>query len=80
MKSTIQIIYCTSWGYLDQAVSLSKSILGKYKNTIQSVDIKPSSGGVFEVLVDGKNIFSKLEVGRFPNEEEIHSSLASLLT
>jgi len=31
----------------------------------------PSSGGVFEVHLDGELIFSKKEVGRFPTPEEI---------
>jgi len=30
-----------------------------------------SGGGVFEVTVDGKLIFSKKALGRFPNEGEI---------
>ena len=33
------------------------------------------SGGVFEVTVDGKLIFSKKEVGRFPEPGEIAGML-----
>jgi len=33
------------------------------------------SGGIFDVVVDGKMIFSKHEVGRFPTHEEILSRL-----
>ncbi len=29
------------------------------------------SGGVFDVVVDGKKLFSKHEEGRFPDEDEI---------
>jgi len=29
------------------------------------------SGGVFDVVADGKLIFSKAEVGRFPNPGEV---------
>jgi selenoprotein W-related protein len=29
------------------------------------------SGGVFEVTVDGKRIFSKKELGRFPEDGEV---------
>jgi selT/selW/selH-like putative selenoprotein len=29
------------------------------------------SGGVFDVMVDGKTIFSKKQVGRFPEAVEI---------
>jgi selenoprotein W-related protein len=30
-----------------------------------------SDGGVFEITVDGDLIFSKIEQGRFPEDEEI---------
>ena len=33
--------------------------------------LTPGSGGVFEVMVDGKTIFSKKQVGRFPESVEI---------
>jgi selenoprotein W-related protein len=32
-------------------------------------------GGVFEVIVDGKLIFSKKELKRFPDDDEILSQL-----
>jgi len=31
----------------------------------------PSGGGVFEVTVNGKVVFSKKEMGRFPEEGEV---------
>ena len=34
-----------------------------------------SGGGVFEVMADGKLIFSKKSLGRFPEEKEILSAL-----
>ncbi len=33
-------------------------------------------GGVFDVAVDGKRIFSKHEEGRFPDEEELLDEIA----
>jgi len=35
------------------------------------VVLKPGSGGVFEVTVDGRNVFSKEAVGRFPEPGEV---------
>jgi len=35
------------------------------------VELIASSGGVFEVTVDGKNIFSKKQLARFPDDGEI---------
>jgi selT/selW/selH-like putative selenoprotein len=36
------------------------------------------SGGIFEVSVDNKRIFSKHEEGRFPTEKEIVDKLRGL--
>lgn len=35
----------------------------------------PGHGGVFEVTIDGKAIFSKKSAGRFPNDGEIAGML-----
>lgn len=36
-----------------------------------AVELIASSGGVYEVVVDGKNIFSKKALNRFPDDGEI---------
>jgi len=36
------------------------------------------SGGIFVVSVDGKNIFSKKDEGRFPTEREILDKVRAL--
>jgi len=35
------------------------------------VELVKSSGGVFEITVDGKLAFSKKKLGRFPEDAEI---------
>ena len=42
---------------------------------VASLEIIPSSGGVFEVDLNGQRIFSKKELGRFPELEEITEHL-----
>jgi selT/selW/selH-like putative selenoprotein len=37
----------------------------------------PGIGGVFDVVVDGKVVFSKAEVGRFPDPGEITGKITS---
>jgi selT/selW/selH-like putative selenoprotein len=36
------------------------------------------SGGIFDVTVNAKRIFSKKEAGRFPSEKEIVEQLRSM--
>lgn len=45
------------------------------KTTGIESELIPGSGGVFEVKVDGKLIFSKSAAGRFPEPDEIVSQL-----
>ena len=64
----ITIEYCTQWGYLDKALSLRESIERQFG--IKAELIK-GMGGVFEVKFNNSMIFSKKELSRFPNENEV---------
>jgi len=39
------------------------------------VEVVKSSGGVFEIVVDGDLRFSKKALGRFPTDEEVDAVL-----
>ncbi len=68
----ISIEYCTQWGYLNKALSLRESIekqFGTKPNLIKG------TGGVFEVTLNNSLIFSKKELGRFPDENEVENIL-----
>jgi predicted Rdx family selenoprotein len=41
-------------------------------------DLKPGHGGVFDVEVDGRRVYSKSETHRFPNPGEIDDLLVAL--
>ena len=40
------------------------------------VELVKSSGGVFEITLDGELVHSKKAIGRFPSPEEIESIVA----
>jgi len=44
----------------------------------KSAELIESSGGVFEIELNGKLIFSKKKLGRFPEEGEILAILKQL--
>lgn len=67
----LTIEYCTSWGYLARAVGLSRKILGEFKNNLSELRLIPSSGGVYEIRLDDKLIFSKKVENRYPESDEI---------
>jgi len=50
---------------------LADTLLHDYKNKIGALTFLPSSGGVFEVTVNGSVIHSKKETDQFPDEETV---------
>ena len=64
----ISIEYCMVWNYEPKALSLRDSLNAELGII---AEMRPSSGGVFEVDVNGTNLFSKKQLGRFPNDGEI---------
>ena len=40
-----------------------------------TVALKPSDSGIFDVVLDGKLIFSRKQAGRFPTFEEIKTQI-----
>jgi len=66
----ISIEYCMTWNYEPRALSLRDDLEDAFKDRVDefSVELIQSSGGVFEVMVnDHLQVFSKKQVGRFPN-------------
>ena len=54
---------------------MTDKLISQYKARIKRLVLVPSDGGRFEVSVDGKLIYSKLETGRFPEYDEITGQL-----
>lgn len=49
--------------------------MNNFKGSVQEVTLIPSGGGVFEIKVADELIFSKKELGRFPNEQEVSETI-----
>jgi selenoprotein W-related protein len=50
---------------------LTAKLLPRYKLAIHRFVMIPSKGGCFELSVGGKLIYSKLDTGSFPDEDEL---------
>ena len=50
---------------------LADELLQKFETKIESLTLVPSTGGRYEVSVNGQLLFSKLKTGRFPEPGEV---------
>ena len=48
-------------------------------HAIESLELVPSGGGIFDVEADGHLVFSKHQVGRHAEHEEVIAALVPLL-
>lgn len=70
-NSNVEILYCTQCRWLLRAAWLAQELLTTFEQDLSSVALKPGSGGVFEVRLNGALLFSRKDAGRFPEAKEI---------
>lgn len=51
----------------------------EFKQQINALKLVPSSGGVFEVIVDSELIYSKKQTGEFPDFEMVKGEVGRRL-
>ena len=49
-----------------------------HKQKISGLELEPSDGGCFELSVDGNKIYSKLDSGEFPDEDQMVEEIGKL--
>jgi selenoprotein W-related protein len=71
MNHRVEIIYCTKCRWLLRAAWMAQELLTTFEQEIGELGLKPGTGGIFEVHVDGALIWSRKESGRFPDIAEL---------
>lgn len=67
----VEIEYCTQCRFILRASWMAQEILMTFGENITNLNLKPSSGGVFTISLDGEILFSRKQEGRFPESKEI---------
>ena len=58
---------------------MTAKLLPRYKRAISRYVMIPSKGGCFELTVEGKLLYSKLETGKFPDEDKLIGEVGKAL-
>ena len=67
----VEIEYCTQCRWLLRAAWMAQELLTTFSEELGEVALVPGSGGVFAVRVDGAEVWSRAEAGRFPEMKEL---------
>ena len=69
-KPRLEIEYCTQCRWLLRAAWMAQELLTTFEAELGGVTLVPGTGGIFEVRLDNEIIFSRKELGRFPESKE----------
>lgn len=71
-KVRIEIEYCTGCRWLLRAAWLAQELLSTFEQDIAEVALIPgSTGGIFEVRVGSRTVWSRKEQGHFPEAKDL---------
>ncbi len=71
-EPVIEIVYCTRCRWLLRAAWMAQELLSTFEEELGGVTLVPNAeGGVFEVRLAGKSIFSRARAGRLPEIKEL---------
>ena len=70
-KPIITIEYCTQCRWLMRAAWMAQELLTTFVLEVGEVSLRPSTGGAYNVYIDGQLIYSRKEMARFPEIKEL---------
>ncbi len=75
----VEITYCTQCRWMLRAAWLAQELLTTFEEDLYSVALKPGTGGVFDIHLNGQRIFSRKDAGRFPESKEVKQRIRDLI-
>ena len=71
-KPVITIEYCPKCGWMLRAAYFAQELLTTFTDDVHGILLRPSEvNGTFRVIIDGKEIFDRKRMERFPETKEL---------
>ena len=67
----VEIKYCCKCRWLLRSTWMAQEILTTFEDEVSELSLQPGTGGIFEIIANGKVIWSRKESGRFPEISEL---------
>lgn len=67
----VEIVYCTQCRWMLRAAWMAQELLTTFQDELGEIALVPGTGGVFDIRCSGELIWSRGEMGRFPDIKEL---------
>jgi selenoprotein W-related protein len=76
----IEIEYCTGCRWLLRAAWIAQELLATFEAELEAVTLIPgSTGGIFEIRLNDDTIWSRKDMGRFPEVKELKQRVRDIV-
>ncbi len=77
--NNVKIVYCTKCGWLPRTTWIAQELLNTFSETIDELILVPSTGGIFEIYVNEKIVWSRKEKEGFPEIKELKQLVRDII-
>jgi len=71
MPNSVRITYCTGCKWMLRSAWMAQELLITFEEELNELTLIPGTGGIFEIHVNGKRIWSRKEQQGFPDIREL---------
>ncbi|MCX8998012.1 SelT/SelW/SelH family protein [Rhizobiaceae bacterium BDR2-2] len=75
----IAITYCTQCNWLLRAGWMAQELLQTFGQSLGEVALVPTTGGAFEITLDGQTIWERKRDGGFPGPKELKQRVRDVI-
>jgi selenoprotein W-related protein len=70
-KPHLTIAYCTQCNWLLRAAWMAQEVLSTFSLELGEVNLRPGTGGIFEIWLDGELVWERKRDGGFPDVKQL---------
>ena len=70
-RPEIVIAYCTQCNWLLRSAWMAQELLSTFSLEIGTITLKPGTGGIFEIWLDGELVWERRRDGGFPDVKHL---------
>jgi len=75
----IEIKYCKKCRWLLRSSWMAQEILSTFEDEVDELSLVPGTGGIFEITANGQLIWSRKEMGGFPEIAELKKRVRDIV-
>jgi selenoprotein W-related protein len=79
-ENRITIHYCNQCRWMLRAAWMAQELLTTFEEELAEVTLRPGTGGVYDIHLNGELVWSRKAQGRFPDIKELKQKVRDLVS